>query len=159
MTATAESYHYTECGLDNIYLVGGFEIGESPTGRYVTINDIDGLHKTIGQCLIHNKKDLDGDEIRFLRHELGLSQMLLANLLDVSGQAINRWERGKNNINKPAEALIRVLYAEHIKDMSGVKKMLRRTVNLEDQMDEPLTLRKRSGRQWEWQTISGRLGS
>lgn len=149
MTATAECYHYTECGLKSIYLVGGHEIVESPTGCHVTIKDIDGLHKVIGQCLIYNKKDLDGDEIRFLRHELGLSQTLLANLLDVSEQAINRWERGKSNINKPAEALIRVLYAEHIKDKGGIKRMLRRIVDLEDQADETLTLRKRSGQKWE----------
>ena len=149
MTATIEYYHYTECGLGNVYLVGGYEIVESPTSRHITITDIDGLHKVIGQFLIHKKKDLDGDEIRFLRHELGLSQAILAGLLDVSGQAINRWERSKSNINKPAEALIRVLYAEHIKDKSGIKEMLKKIVALEDQMDERLTLRKRSGQKWE----------
>ena len=149
MTVTAEYYHYTECGLAKVYLVGGYEIIDSPTGRHITITDIDGLHKVIGQFLIHKKKDLDGDEIRFLRHELGLSQAILAGLLDVSGQAINRWERSKSSINKPAEALIRALYAEHINDTGGIKRMLKKIVDLEDQMDERLTLRKRSGQQWE----------
>ena len=149
MTTTAEYYHYTECGLDSVHLVGGYEIVESPTGHYVTIKDIDGLHKVIGQYLIHDKKDLDGDEIRFLRHELGLSQTLLANLLDVSEGAINRWEKGKSDINKPAEALIRALYAEHIEDEGGIKRMLKRIINLEDLLDETLTLRKRSGKRWE----------
>ena len=149
MTTTTEYYHYTECGLEGVYLVSGYEIVESPEGRYVTIKDIDGLHKTIGQSLIYNKKDMDGDDIRFLRHELGLSQTLLANLLDVSEQSINRWERGKSNINKPAEALIRALYAEHIEDEGGIKRMLKRIIDLEDQMGEKLTLRKRSGELWE----------
>ena len=149
MTAMTERYHYTESGLNNVYLVGGYEVVESPTGRHVTITDIDGLHEAIGRYLLREKKDLNGDEIRFLRHEMGLSQAILAGLLDVSGQAINRWERGKSNINKPAEALIRALYAEHINDMSGIKRMLRRIVDLEDQMDETLKLHKRTGRQWE----------
>ena len=149
MTTPTECYHYTECGLGGIYLAGGYKIVESPTGRHVTIKDIDGLHKAIGQNLIFNKKDLDGNEIRFLRHELGLSQTLLANLLDVSEQSINRWERGKTNINKPAEALIRALYAEHIEDQGGIKRMLRRIIDLEDRMDETLTLHKRSGKLWE----------
>ena len=140
MTATMESYQYTECGLDYVYLVGGYDIVESPTGRHVTITDIDGLHKVIGQFLIHKKKDLDGDEIRFLRHELGLSQAILAGLLDVSEQAINRWERGKSNVNKPAEALIRALYAEHINEKSGIKRMLKKIVDLEEAMDDRLML-------------------
>ena len=149
MTTPTESYHYTECGLGDVYLVGGHEIVESPTGRQVTIKEIDGLHKVIGQNLIHNKKDLNGDEIRFLRHELGLSQTLLSNLLDVSEQAINRWERGKSDVNKPAEALIRALYAEQIEEGGNIKKMLKRIIDLEDQMDETLTLRKRSGKPWK----------
>ena len=73
----------------------------------------------------------------------------MVRLLDVSEGAINRWEKGKSDSNKPAEALIRALYAEHIEDEGGIKRMLKRIINLEDLLDETLTLRKRSGKRWE----------
>lgn len=150
MTAANQVYHYTECGLDNIYLANGYKIVESPRGRQVIIADIDGLHKAIGRSLIREKKDLNGKEIRFLRTEMGMSQVLLANLLDVNEQAINRWERGKSHINKPAEALIRALYAEHIKETSGIKEMLKKIIALEDAMNGQLKLRKR-GDDEDWE--------
>lgn len=89
------TYHYTECGLNNIYLVNGYKFIETPRGKSVSINDIDGLHKAIGLLLVTSKKDLSGEEIRFLRLELLMSQNTLAKLLGVSEQAIRRWEKGK----------------------------------------------------------------
>ena len=44
-----EMYHYTESGLDNVYLVNGFEFIPSPSGKSVVIQDIDGLHNAIGR--------------------------------------------------------------------------------------------------------------
>ncbi len=147
MPATRESYHYTECGLDNVYLANGYDIIESPRGRQVVISDIDGLHSAIGRFLIDEKKDFDGNEIRFLRHEMVMSQALLARLLDVSEQAINRWERGKSNINKPAEALIRFLYAEHLNDNApdGIRKTLRRIAEIEEKIDVGLRFHHKTG--------------
>ncbi len=142
MTATNEIYHYTECGLDNVYLANGFKFEESPDGRQLVIKDIDGLHQTIGRLLIREKKDLTGSEIRFLRHEMLMSQMVLARLLDVGEQAINRWERGKSGVPKPAEALIRLLYAEHIEDDSAIKGTLKKILDLEEDLDDRLILQE-----------------
>lgn len=149
MTATNESYQYIECGLTNVYLVNGYRFVDSPTGRQVIITEIDGLHEAIGRLLLHEKKDLSGDEIRFLRHEMLMSQVVLARLLDVSEQAINRWERGKNSIPKPAESLIRLLYAEHIKeDTSEIQKILRRIADLEEGLDDELMLQE-TDQEWK----------
>ena len=57
-------YHYTESGLDNVYLVNGFTYVDRPDGREVVIEDIDGLHRAIGEFLITNRKNLSGKEIR-----------------------------------------------------------------------------------------------
>ena len=94
-------YHYTECGLSNIYLINGYKIIETNQGKAVSINDIDGLHKAIGMLLVSSKKDFLGDEIRFIRHEMLMSQDTLAHLLGVSEQTIRRWENDKINIPKP----------------------------------------------------------
>lgn len=132
-----EGYHYTESGLDNVYLVNGFRYVDSPAGRLVAIADIDGLHAAIGRMLIERKESLSGKEIRFLRHELLMSQATLAKLLQVSEQAIHRWERGKSEIPKPAETLIRLLYREHLSDESklGIKERLERIADLEHALD------------------------
>jgi hypothetical protein len=66
-------YHYTECGLNNIYLLNGLDFIETSRGRAISIKDIDGLHKAIGLFLVTSKKDFSDDELRFLRHEMLIS--------------------------------------------------------------------------------------
>src|SRR5574342_269743 len=100
-----ETYHYTECGLSNIFLVNGYNFIDTPRGKNISIHDIDGLHRAIGLFLVTSRKDLSGEEIRFIRHELLMSQNTLSRLLGVSEQAIRRWENGKVNIPKPSESL------------------------------------------------------
>lgn len=132
-------YHYTESGLDNIWLESGFERVNLPSGEHIKIQDIEGLHKVIGNIIVQKKKNLTGKEIRFLRQELLLSQALLSKLLEVSEQTVHRWETGKAEIPKPAEALIRFLYQEkfndfHTKNVS-LRECLDRLADLEDALD------------------------
>ena len=55
-------YHYTECGLNNIYLLNGFTINQLENGdKEVFIHDIHGLHKTIGMALIFKGGLLSGN--------------------------------------------------------------------------------------------------
>lgn len=37
-------YHYTDCYLDNIWLVNGYKVRNTPEGKIADIKDIDGLH-------------------------------------------------------------------------------------------------------------------
>jgi DNA-binding transcriptional regulator YiaG len=148
-----KGHHYTESGLDYIYLVSGYRIVDGDRGRrQLVIEDIDGLHIALGKMLISNKKNLSGREIRFLRQEMLMSQVTLAKLLEVSEQAINRWENGKSGVPKPAEALIRLLYREHIKDPedgSEIRKSLKRIADLEDQLDGDVTASKEGHSVWQ----------
>ena len=57
-------YQYTESGLNNVYLVGGFEFADQ--GKAVIIRDIDGLHRAIGHILVNQPRRLTGNEFRFL---------------------------------------------------------------------------------------------
>lgn len=149
MTATG-LYHYTECGMDNIYLANGYSFVDAPGGRQVKIKDIDGLHEAIGRMLVAEKKNLLGREIRFLRHEMLMSQGNLARLLEVDEQTVARWEKGKTEIPKPAEALIRLLYREHVgtdpERPSEVRKALETIANLENEVDGKITLRRASNK-------------
>ncbi len=133
-------YHYTESSLNNIYLINGYQFIETPRGESISINNIDGLHKAIGSFFVTGQRDLSGDEVRFLRHEMLMSQSTLAKLLGVSEQAIRRWENGKIKIPKPTESLLRLLYIDHFKDQNGkIAKMLKMIANLEEKfIDNPL---------------------
>jgi putative transcriptional regulator len=133
---TETNYHYTECGLDNIYLVNGYKTIETAEGLAVSIHDVDGLHKAIGLNLVMAKKILSPKEIRFLRNELLMSQYTLGKLLGVSEQAVRRWETGKTTMPKPSEFLLRLVYADCIKNQNGnVSSLLIEIADLEEKIN------------------------
>lgn len=109
------TYHYTECGLDNIYLVNGYKISKSKNGEeQIFIHDIHGLHKTIGKILIFKKGLLIGNEIKFIRTTLDLSQKTLGRLLGLDYQSILGWEKDKTPISKTADRLLRIIFFSYL---------------------------------------------
>jgi len=105
-----EVSHYTDCGLDNIFLLNGFEWEEVDGERYLSVADIDGLHRAIGLHIVMDKKAPTGQEMRFLRTEMGLSQAELGKLLSVSDQSVARWEKGKTDVPGTAVFSFKVMY-------------------------------------------------
>ncbi len=102
-------YHYTECGLNNIYLLNGFKITKTKDGdEEIFVHDIHGLHKAISSILIFKKGLLEGKEIKFARTMLDLSQKKLGDLIGCRYQQILLWEKNKNEISKPADRLLRI---------------------------------------------------
>ena len=132
---TRTPHHYTQCGLGNVYLRNGFEVVSTKYGEAIRIHDMDGLHGAIGMYLIREKKQLDGTEIRFLRHEMDLSQNMLGKLLDKSAQSIARWEKGQTKMDGPADRLLRLLYeshATHAGRKHGIPELLAQLAELDD---------------------------
>ena len=130
----SDPYHYTECGLDNIYLVNGFDYVETPRGRAVQVKDGHGLHRAIGIMLLEEKKDLSGKEFRFFRHEIGQTQQTLAELIGVNVQSIARWEKGKTKapIDRPAQRLLRLIYAQQINGNQEIIHALKMLSDLDE---------------------------
>ena len=138
---TGTPHHYTQCGLGNVYLRNGFEVVSTKYGQAIRIHDIDGLHGAIGMYLIREKKQLDGREIRFLRHEMALSQNVLGKLLDKSGQSVARWEKGQTKMDGPADRLLRLLYESQATERGGeygIPELLAQLAELDvtDDLDE-----------------------
>lgn len=117
-------YHYQICGLPNVWLENGYEIHDTEHGEAVSFHDIQGLHKAIGHAIIHNESFLNAAEIKFLRGNMRLSQVDLANLLGVSDSTIRAWENERAEIPGPADRLLRALYNEHAFGDGRVKKMI-----------------------------------
>lgn len=106
--APCEPLPYRECGLDDVYLVGGYDIVETPYGNGIAVRDLDDLHKAITHHLVTEKKVLTGKELRFLRKQLDLTQAELGRLLRLSDQQVARWEKGQCEISGPADCLLRL---------------------------------------------------
>ena len=78
-----------------------------------------------------------------------MSQATLATLLDVAEQTVHRWEAGKTELPGPAEALVRLLYSEHLGGNENVMTSLKHIAALEDEIDQKrLTLIEVRGK-WE----------
>jgi len=116
-------YHYTESGLPNVWLVNGYTVHDTPYGKGVSINDLEGLHRAIGQALV-SKPRLSGAEIRFLRKELGCSQKALAEIIGTSEQTVSLWERDRGQMPSAADRILRLFYAEHVAGNGQVGKFM-----------------------------------
>jgi DNA-binding transcriptional regulator YiaG len=109
-----ERYHYTECGLSNIFLNNGFEVIEFEGEQAYSIHDAEGLHKAIGENILNKTTLLSGEEIRFLRKESELSQKDLASILGVSDQSVAHYEKSKTEQSQAVDIIIRMRYATMI---------------------------------------------
>lgn len=125
-------YHYTESGLDNVYLVNGFEAVATPRGQGTRIENLHGLHRAIARALLEEKKRLGGREVRFLRHELDMTQEALSALVGVDVQTVARWEKGRSVVPPPADRLIRAIYNEATGGSVKVIEPLRRLAGLDE---------------------------
>ncbi|MEO5756819.1 MAG: helix-turn-helix domain-containing protein [Mesorhizobium sp.] len=103
-------YHYKECGLDNVYLMNGYETEVVDGEEYVSIHAVDELWKAIGLNLVTRKKTLSPKEIRFLRGHMDKTQAEVASLLRVDDQTVARWEKGKVRLSGGADVAFRTLF-------------------------------------------------
>jgi putative transcriptional regulator len=120
----AKPYHYTECGLDNVFLRNGFETDGEGVDAAICVRDADELHRVIGVHLASEKKVLTGKELRFLRNEMDVTQEELGSLVGATSQSIARWEKGQTPVNDSAESLIRLLYLEFADEHKGIRDLL-----------------------------------
>ncbi|CAB0150931.1 hypothetical protein PSI9734_01370 [Pseudidiomarina piscicola] len=105
-------YHYIESGLSNIYLKNGFTVEHIDGEEYTGIDDMNGLHRAIGQAVVDSRKPLTNEEFKFLRIEMNISQKMLGTRFGVDEQTIARYEKGKTKIPRTTDAALRTLYME-----------------------------------------------
>lgn len=126
------TYHYTDSGLDNVYLKNGYTLHQTPYGEGVSIEDTAELHKVIGGWLVSSPKPLNGAELRFLRVELGMTQKDLAGSLGLEEQAVRRWEKKRDGtFNPTADRLLRVLYTAYIDGDATIRGLVDRLAELD----------------------------
>lgn len=117
-------YHYTESGLQNVWLTSGYVVRKTPYGKGVSIQDVAGLHKAICN-VITRKPSLTGAELRFLRKEMEMSQSALAKLLGTSEQNVSLWER-RGRIPRTSDRLVKLICLEYIRSDVKIRELIDR---------------------------------
>jgi len=105
-------HHYTECGLDYIYLINGFVVHETAYGNAVEVEHADLLDRQIALAIVNDQGPLTGQEVRFLRGLLDLTQEELGDLLGKDAQSVARWEKKKAAIPSTEDLALRQIYLE-----------------------------------------------
>ena len=139
------SYNYKGCGLEDVFLVSGYDLEETPYGNGVRVRHIDKLHDAIGLFLVTNRKVLSGKELRFLRNQMGFSQSELARFMGCNAQQVARYEKDQNEVPGPADRLIRLLYKDHVKETGprlAIKKVLDTLDRLDDSKSAPMIFKQ-----------------
>lgn len=144
-----DKWHYTQCGLDNVYLLDGYTIKHGRRGNTVHITDQKGLHTAIGESLIRQRSGLNGKELRFLRNEMGLSQPCLARLLGESEQSVARREKRATGTKKIGnqERMIRYIYEQFIGGHEQIIDFLTSLAEQDERDRERWEFRK--GHEWD----------
>lgn len=124
------SHHYTECGLKNVMIDGLVPLVDDDGDEVITIPAVNELHRVIALGIVEHQHGISGDELRFLRTEMGLTQAELAAIVHRDKQSIGRWERSEIAIEGAAETIIRRLAIEKLElDVtSDTEELSRRSV-------------------------------
>lgn len=143
-----DTYHYTECGLDYIHLSNGFTFHATPYGEGVSIDHVDMLHKVIAMFVVNRIPKLTGQEVRFLRTEMDLSQHKLAVLMGIDEQTIHRWEKDKTSVPQASDRLLRLLYHSFIQHKVNPIDICEALIHVPADIPHPMVFREHNN-QWK----------
>ena len=141
---TTKPFHYRTCGLSYVYLQNGFQYHETPYGKGVSIFAADKLHEVIARQIVVSPRPLGGQEVRFLRSLLDITQADLARLLGSTRVSITRWENKPDDpIPGPADAAMRLIYTSSKENDSLIKRVVDTLRERDDAEHSKSTLKKR----------------
>jgi putative transcriptional regulator len=110
--SAGDLFHYVQSGLDDVWLASGVQVVETEYGNGFRIERADELHEAIAKSIINNSRSLRGQEARFLRVLLNLSQEAMAKALGVDRATIIRWERARAKpLSTMQDIAVRTTYA------------------------------------------------
>jgi DNA-binding transcriptional regulator YiaG len=139
-------HHYTESGLDNVWLKNGYIVKKTPYGKAVAIADADSLHKLLAVWLTRKEGRLTGKEFRYLRGMLCLSQSNTARMLGVTEGAVSLWER-TGKVPSASDTLMRLLALEKLEGDGKVGEIIDR-VNAVDRLVNQNIVASERGHKW-----------
>jgi putative zinc finger/helix-turn-helix YgiT family protein len=117
---SGQKYHYTESGLDNVYLKDiELRLCESCGESSPRIPRILDVHAAIARAVALQPRPLRGAEIRFMRKQLGMRAGEWAGLMRVDKATFSRWENDDQQLGAQSDALLRFLYFRISEEREG----------------------------------------
>lgn len=108
-------YHYTECGLDNVWLLKcRMRVCPKCSSEYPELPDADVTAKAVAKVIMSSHFKLDGDSVLFLRKLMMLTAEQLAALLGSNRVAISRWENDKHEMSALYDFRLRLIAVERL---------------------------------------------
>ncbi|MGH2510350.1 MAG: helix-turn-helix domain-containing protein [Ktedonobacteraceae bacterium] len=144
-----EPYHYTECGLDDVYLMNGYHQHKTPYGDGVSVEDADALHRVIAIQLCLTRAQLKPNEYRFLRKLMDLTQSELASLLRCDAQTVARWEKDESKAKGSADRLLRLIYLSRVNNKIEVSKIVENLASLDDDHSTQKDVFQKTKQKWK----------
>jgi putative transcriptional regulator len=139
-------YHYTDGGLRNVWLKNGYVEKQTPYGKAVAFQDIEGLTKAICLALVRRPGKLTGAEFRYVRCNMLLSQKALGNMMGYTEQAIAKWEK-TGKIPKAVEFFLRLVYLGKNDGNKRISTMIE-AANIIDKVSNSKIIISESRRKW-----------
>ncbi len=128
-------FPYQEHGLQDIWLFNGYTtLTNEDREKIVTIKNQPGLRVAIGIYLCQEKKILHGKDLKFLRHQLRMTQVELARLTGDHVRNSKRYEKGDTEIPGSYDRLVRLLYLEHVNETFLIKEVLSNLADLDSKI-------------------------
>ena len=138
-------YQYTDGGLQNVWLVNGFEIRQTPFGEAVSFHDIDGLTEAICLTLTRKIGLLSGMEFRYIRSAgMLLSQESLGQQFGIVDQTIARWEK-EDRVPRWADNLIRLFYGAHAQGNEPIRRAVDRVKTVDRLINQRIVIEESQG--------------
>ena len=126
-------HHYTESGLDHVWLRDGFVAQDfGAYGRAVAVEDERVLWRVLGRAIARQDRRMTGQELRFLRSVLDWTQTDLgARLGYADHQMVARWERNRHAVVPlHADVVLRACYLESLGEPPMVARVSHRLAEL-----------------------------
>jgi DNA-binding transcriptional regulator YiaG len=131
------SYQYTECGLDFVYLANGYQEHKTKYGEGVSISASDTLDAQIALTLISSTARLSGQCVRFLRTLMNMTQKELADELGTRRVSVARWELKPDTPIPPAsDRVLRFVVSRELFSNHATQDL---TTLLSEISDDPLS--------------------
>jgi DNA-binding transcriptional regulator YiaG len=145
-------FHFTDSGLDNVYLVG-IRYFESEDGTYIAeIPAVKQLMRLIARDIVFSKSPLSGQEIRFLRKRLGKKGTEYAQMLRIDGATLSRLENDKQTPSDQIDSLVRVMYVLFCEDpqLAEIAKRMVDWINAKvgSKKDSKIVMKVSADNQW-----------
>lgn len=128
-TVSVEDRDFPESGLRNVILkqVDVLRCGACGNDE-VVISRLNDVMQTLAKAVVSQPYPLRGEEIRFLRKHLGMTQVAFARLIGIDHTNLSKWENNRERPGEQSDRLMRMylLTLGNLGDTEQCKQMVTR---------------------------------